>query len=87
YQNDRLSYNKTLGCILGFAGVMVVNVSNGLDFSFNLPGEGSVNLAHYADIIKKSLDVDVKAAPGAGAAGGMGAALMAFLGAELRSGI
>ncbi|EGT6903960.1 DMT family transporter, partial [Salmonella enterica subsp. enterica serovar Typhimurium] len=41
YQNDRLSYNKTLGCILGFAGVMVVNVSNGLDFSFNLPGEGS----------------------------------------------
>ncbi|HEA0213759.1 TPA: glycerate kinase [Salmonella enterica] len=45
------------------------------------------NLAHYADIIKKSLNVDVKAAPGAGAAGGMGAALMAFLGAELRSGI
>ncbi|MDI4751795.1 glycerate kinase, partial [Salmonella enterica subsp. enterica serovar Anatum] len=37
------------------------------------------NLAHYADIIKKSLNVDVKAAPGAGAAGGMGAALMAFL--------
>ncbi|MCT7057456.1 EamA family transporter, partial [Salmonella enterica] len=31
YQNDRLSYNKTLGCILGFAGVMAVNVSNGLD--------------------------------------------------------
>ncbi len=47
YQNDRLSYNKTLGCILGFAGVMVVNVSNGLDFSFNLPGEGSVVLAAF----------------------------------------
>lgn len=30
------------------------------------------NLAHYADIIKKSLNVDVKTAPGAGAAGGMG---------------
>ncbi|HGY1779836.1 TPA: glycerate 2-kinase [Citrobacter amalonaticus] len=45
------------------------------------------NLAHYADIIKKSLSVDVKNVPGAGAAGGMGAALMAFLGAELKSGI
>ena len=45
------------------------------------------NLSHYADIIKKSLRVDVKDVPGAGAAGGMGAALMAFLGAELRSGI
>ncbi|HGY3717670.1 TPA: glycerate 2-kinase [Citrobacter gillenii] len=45
------------------------------------------NLSHFADIIKKSLRVDVKDVPGAGAAGGMGAALMAFLGAELRSGI
>ena len=45
------------------------------------------NLSHYADVIKKSLRVDVKDVPGAGAAGGMGAALMAFLGAELRSGI
>lgn len=45
------------------------------------------NLGHYADVIKKSLHIDVKNVPGAGAAGGMGAALMAFLGAELRSGI
>ncbi|XTZ38940.1 glycerate 2-kinase [Salmonella enterica] len=45
------------------------------------------NLDHYADVIKKSLRVDVKNVPGSGAAGGMGAALMAFLGAELRSGI
>lgn len=45
------------------------------------------NLAHFADVIKASLQVDVKPIPGAGAAGGMGAALMAFLNAELRSGI
>ncbi|KNC93515.1 glycerate 2-kinase [Trabulsiella odontotermitis] len=45
------------------------------------------NLEHYAEVIKKSLRIDVKSVPGAGAAGGMGAALMAFLGAELRSGI
>ncbi|WP_436894109.1 glycerate 2-kinase [Siccibacter turicensis] len=45
------------------------------------------NLEHFADVIQKTLRIDVKQVPGAGAAGGMGAALMAFLGAELRSGI
>jgi glycerate kinase len=45
------------------------------------------NLTHFADVIKKHLRIDVRNAPGAGAAGGMGAALMAFLGADLRSGI
>ncbi|MTH47056.1 DMT family transporter [Intestinirhabdus alba] len=48
YQNDKLSYNKTLGCILGFVGVMVVNLNGGLmDFSFSLPGDGSVVLAAF----------------------------------------
>lgn len=45
------------------------------------------NPAHYADVIKADLHVDVTQVAGAGAAGGMGAALMAFLNAELRSGI
>ena len=45
------------------------------------------NLSHYADVIHTALRIDVKNVPGAGAAGGMGAALMAFLGAELKSGI
>ncbi len=45
------------------------------------------NLSHYAEVIKKALHVDVKDVPGAGAAGGMCAALMAFLVAELKSGI
>lgn len=45
------------------------------------------NLAHYADVIQHALQVDVRDVPGSGAAGGMGAALMAFLGAELMSGI
>ncbi len=45
------------------------------------------NLSHYADVINTALRIEVKNVPGAGAAGGMGAALMAFLGAELKSGI
>lgn len=45
------------------------------------------NLEHYADIIARSFDIDVKHSPGTGAAGGMGATLNVFLNAELRRGI
>jgi len=44
-------------------------------------------LGHFADIVKRDLGKDVKETPGAGAAGGLGAGLMAFLNAELKSGI
>jgi glycerate kinase len=43
-------------------------------------------LAHYAQIIEQDLHCAVKDIPGAGAAGGLGAGLIAFLGAELRPG-
>ncbi|EOD54259.1 glycerate kinase [Aeromonas molluscorum] len=45
------------------------------------------NLAHYADCIEQALGKQVKELPGAGAAGGMGAALVGLLGAELKPGI
>lgn len=45
------------------------------------------NLKHFAAVIKKDLGVDVINRRGAGAAGGMGAGLIAFAGAEIRSGI
>ncbi|WP_034640539.1 glycerate kinase [Chitinilyticum aquatile] len=44
-------------------------------------------LAHYGAIIKTTLGRDVAQMPGAGAAGGMGAAALAFLGGRLRPGI
>ena len=44
-------------------------------------------LAHYARIIARDLDINVLDLAGGGAAGGMGAALYAFCGAELRQGI
>src|SRR5204862_1143042 len=44
-------------------------------------------LAHFADVIRRDLGVDVRGRPGAGAAGGLGAGLMAFLGAEMRPGV
>ncbi|MFB9135965.1 glycerate kinase [Vibrio olivae] len=45
------------------------------------------NLAHYAQIIERDLGCSVKDLPGAGAAGGLGAAFVALLGAQLRPGI
>ncbi|WP_281545350.1 glycerate kinase [Grimontia sp. SpTr1] len=45
------------------------------------------NLALYADIMKSELGSDVKNSAGAGAAGGMGAALMGIFHADLRPGI
>jgi drug/metabolite transporter (DMT)-like permease len=48
YKNDRLSFNKVLGCVVGFAGVMVVNFSEGLlSFDFTLLGEGFVVIAAF----------------------------------------
>lgn len=44
-------------------------------------------LAHYAAVIKRRLGADIKNTPGAGAAGGLGAGLMAFLGAEMQLGV
>lgn len=49
YKNDRLSFNKALGCIVGFLGVMVVNFSAGLlSFDFTLLGEGFIVIAAFA---------------------------------------
>ncbi len=45
------------------------------------------NLTHYATLIKNELGIEVANVKGAGAAGGMGAALLAFLGAKLERGI
>jgi len=49
--------------------------------------ELDAGLAHLADVIAADLGLDVRDLPGAGAAGGLGAGLHAFLGAELRRGV
>jgi len=44
-------------------------------------------LSRFADVVEHDLDVEVRSLPGAGAAGGLGAGLMAFLGARLNAGV
>ncbi|MCI0667902.1 MAG: glycerate kinase [Methylococcaceae bacterium] len=45
------------------------------------------NLGYFADLIRSSLGIDVRELKGAGASGGLGAGLVAFCGATLKSGI
>lgn len=45
------------------------------------------NLQHYAKIVKRDLNKDVVSLSGAGAAGGLGAGLMAFTTCEMRQGV
>lgn len=44
-------------------------------------------LGHWADLVAEATGTDLRESPGAGAAGGVGFAAVALLGAELRSGI
>ena len=44
-------------------------------------------LSHLAKVIRKELSISVENLPGAGAAGGLGAGLYAFLGAKMESGV
>lgn len=45
------------------------------------------NLKHYGEIVKQQLSVDVLNVPGAGAAGGLGAGLLAFTNSTMKKGI
>lgn len=45
------------------------------------------SLKHFAEVIEQTIGQSVKELPGAGAAGGLGAGLVAFLNGELKSGI
>src|SRR5439155_24644457 len=44
-------------------------------------------LVHFAAVVYRDLGIDVRGTKGAGAAGGLGAGLIAFLGARLRPGV
>lgn len=86
YKNDRLSFNKALGCIVGFLGVMVVNFSAGLlSLDFTLLGEGSIVMAAFvlsaASIYGKQVSQHVDSVVLTGyqlAIGGLALLLMGF---------
>ncbi|QUW21546.1 DMT family transporter [Sporosarcina sp. Marseille-Q4063] len=45
YVNDRMNWQKTIGLIAGFAGIVVANWGSGFQLSFQITGEGYMILA------------------------------------------
>lgn len=49
FRNERMTRRKIAGCVLGFAGVVVINLlGNSLDMEFKLIGEGFVLIAQLS---------------------------------------
>lgn len=66
YQDDKLSKRKSMGCLLGFAGVLTVNVvGNPLNAPPTMQGEGFIVIAAFvlsaASIYGKSVSVHMDA--------------------------
>ena len=47
FKQEKLTFRKIFGCILGFAGIIIINL-NGLDFTMNFFGDGFVLLSAVA---------------------------------------
>ena len=47
YKNDRITPKKAVGCLIGFAGVVLINLGGSLDASFSLQGEGFLFIAVF----------------------------------------
>ena len=48
YADDKLTGRRALGCLIGFAGVVAVNLSGGFDLQFSLLGEGLLLVSTFA---------------------------------------
>lgn len=68
YKNDKMNAQKIIGCIAGFAGVLIANFNSSLlDLSFKIQGEGFIIIAAfvfsvgaiYAKKLSRSIDVMV----------------------------
>lgn len=55
FRNERFTWQKLLGCILGFCGVALVNLTGDLDFSFSMFGEGFLILSAVFSALAVSL--------------------------------
>jgi len=85
YRQERLDHRKALGCLVGFAGVLVVNVSPEMaQFDFTLLGEGFVVIAAFvlaaASIYGKRLSQRFDAVMMTGAQLAIGGALLLLVG-------
>ncbi|SHH29521.1 DMT family transporter [Clostridium grantii] len=59
YKDDRINKEKSIGLILGFIGIVIINLGNGFNVDFNFYGEGfiiiSTTLGSVGTIMAKEL--------------------------------
>ncbi len=48
FRQEKLTARKMLGCIIGFAGVILVNITAGIDMAFTFTGDGFIVLSTIA---------------------------------------
>ena len=48
FRMEKFTLPKLAGCLIGFAGVVIVNLSDGFDMNFTLKGEGFIFIAAFA---------------------------------------
>mgnify|MGYP004461313519 FL=1 len=48
FRQEKLTARKMLGCIIGFAGVILVNITGGIDMAFTFTGDGFIVLSTIA---------------------------------------
>lgn len=65
HKDDYLNMRKTLGCFLGFIGIVIVNFSSDFRFAFNFFGDGFIIIAAlisssaniYSKFLSRSIDI------------------------------
>ncbi|MBQ8827227.1 MAG: DMT family transporter [Oscillospiraceae bacterium] len=48
FKMEKFTAAKIAGCVIGFAGVVIVNLTDGFDLAFTLKGEGFIFIAAFA---------------------------------------
>lgn len=45
FRQEKLTLNKILGCLIGFLGIIIINIHDGFKWDFNLRGDGFIVLS------------------------------------------
>lgn len=61
YKNDKITVKKAVGCLLGFAGVVLVNLGGGGFESFSFAGEGCILLCALTSAVGALINKNVAA--------------------------
>ena len=56
FKQEKLNLKKVLGCVIGFAGVVLVNITkDGIDMNMTFMGEGAILMSAVAYAISSGL--------------------------------